>query len=52
MKKKLNKEATIQKILEKAKGHITDIDSFNKLMQNEEDIRDAALLWEVELVFE
>lgn len=51
-KRKLNKEATIQNILEKAKGHITDIDNFNKLMQDEENIRDAAMLWEAEIVYE
>ena len=51
-KKKLNKEATIQNILEKAEGHITDIDNFNKLMQDEENIRDAAMLWEAEIVYE
>jgi hypothetical protein len=50
-KKKLNKEATIQNILEKAKGHITDMDAFNKLMQDEENIRDAAMLWEAEIVY-
>ena len=51
-KKKLNKEATIQNILEKAKGNINDMDAFNALMKNEEDIRDAAMLWDAEIIYE
>ena len=49
--KKIDKEATIKNILKAAEGNITDIDAFNKLMKKEEDILDAALLWDAEIVY-
>jgi hypothetical protein len=49
--KKINKEATIKNILKAAEGHITDIDAFNKLMTSNEEIEDAAALWEAEIVY-
>jgi len=50
--KKLNKEATIRNIREVAGENIKDIDKFNKLMEAEEDILDAAMLWDAEIVYE
>jgi 23S rRNA U2552 (ribose-2'-O)-methylase RlmE/FtsJ len=52
MKKKINKEATVRNIRAKAEGNIRDIDAFNKLMENEQDILDSAILWEAEVVYE
>jgi len=50
--KKINKKATAEKILEVARDSIYDINLFNKLMEDDEDIKAVALLWEVELVYE
>jgi len=49
--KKINKEATIKNILEAAEGNIKDIDKFNELMKDEEEILDAASLWDAEVVY-
>jgi hypothetical protein len=49
--KKLDKEATIRNIREKAGDNITDNDDFNELMKNEEDILDSAMLWDAEVVY-
>jgi hypothetical protein len=49
--KKLNKEATIRNIREAAGENITDIDKFNELMKDEQDILDAAMLWDAEIVY-
>lgn len=49
--RKINKKATTEKILEVAKDSIHDMNSFNKLMEDDEDIKAVALLWEVELVY-
>jgi len=51
-KKKINKEATVRNIRAKAEGNIRDIDAFNKLMENEEDILDACIMWEAEVVYQ
>jgi hypothetical protein len=51
-KKKLNREATIQNILKAAEGNIKDMDAFNELMKNEEDILDSAMLWDAEIIYE
>ena len=50
-KKKLNKTATIQNILKAAEGNIKDMDAFNELMKDEQDILDSAMLWEAEIVY-
>jgi hypothetical protein len=50
--KKINKKATIEKILKAAEGHINDINEFNELMKTEENIEDAAALWDVEIIYE
>lgn len=50
-KKKINREATIANILQAANGNIKDMDAFNNLMENEQDILDAALLWDAEVVY-
>ena len=49
--KKINKEATIKNILKAAEGNITDIDKFNELMKDEEELLDAASLWDAEVVY-
>ena len=49
--KKINKEATIKNILEAAEGNIRDMDAFEKQMENEQDILDACILWEAEVVY-
>jgi hypothetical protein len=50
--KKLDREATIKNILAKANGSIVNMNKFNQLMSREEDIIDAALLWETKLVYD
>jgi hypothetical protein len=50
-KKKINKVETVRNIRAKAEGNIRDIDAFNKLMENEEDILDACIMWEAEVVY-
>jgi hypothetical protein len=50
-KKKIDKEATVRNIREAAGENIKDITRFNQLMENEEDILDAALLWDAEVVY-
>jgi hypothetical protein len=52
MCKQIDKEATKKKILEVAKDNIINKDGFNKLMENDADIRMVALFWGVELVYE
>jgi len=50
-KKKIDKTATIENILKKAEGHIKDADAFKELMQDEQDILDACIMWEAEVVY-
>ncbi len=50
--RRINKEATIRNIRDKAEGHIKDQEAFDKLMTNEQDIIDAALLWDAEVVYQ
>lgn len=50
--KKINKEATIKNILEKASGKIKDINAFNEKVKDEEFLKDSALYWEAEIVYE
>jgi hypothetical protein len=51
-KKKINKAATVKKIFEAAKGSIKDLEAFNKLMEDDEDIIIACSFWEVPVVWE
>lgn len=48
--RKFDKQATVDKIKEVA-GEITNIDEFNKLMEDEEFVRESAELWGVELQY-
>ena len=50
-KPKINKEKTVEDILKAAEGNITDREKFNELMENDEDIIDAALMWDVEVTY-
>jgi hypothetical protein len=50
-KKRINKAATVRNIRTKAEGHIRDQDAFDKLMENEQDILDACIMWEAEVVY-
>lgn len=51
-KKKINREATVKNILEKAKGSIKDINAFNEKVKDDEFLVDSALYWEAEIVYE
>ena len=50
-KRKVNKKITVAEILKAAEGNIKDIKKFNELMNNDEDIEDAASAWGVEVTY-